>query len=281
MTAFVYTLTTVAALVGQFDPAPACDGPNCRHNHNTLSGNSRPQFGPVDAGPRYSPFNRDSRAVDCGCTTCDPSRPCSPGNCQRQGCADCDHSLTTGRVIWSSDRAPAVAQPAFNDVPVRSMPRPQARVQKLCPVTGEELGSMGPPITVTVMGRTLQVCCDSCVSAVRRNPQKYLRQVDADLASNNDVPPPSDEFSRVPAGVSRQPTRRSQQKRCPVTGEELGSMGPPVAVNVNGKTIYVCCQACVNAVRRNPEKYLQLIDEEPDTLPVTNPRSSVRPRALF
>ena len=34
------------------------------------------------------------------------------------------------------------------------------------------------------------------------------------------------------------------QRNCPVTGEALGSMGPPIPVNVQGQTVYVCCQGC-------------------------------------
>lgn len=46
------------------------------------------------------------------------------------------------------------------------------------------------------------------------------------------------------------------QKVCPVTGEKLGSMGPPLPVTVKGETIYVCCQGCVEEVQSNPDEYL-------------------------
>lgn len=47
--------------------------------------------------------------------------------------------------------------------------------QKTCPVTGELLGSMGKPIQVPVADRSVFVCCEGCVAALRRNPAKYLR----------------------------------------------------------------------------------------------------------
>lgn len=59
------------------------------------------------------------------------------------------------------------------------------KVQKMCPVTGEPLGSMGDPIPVTVQGRTIQVCCQGCVAAVRKNPEKYLKIVDDELARSD------------------------------------------------------------------------------------------------
>jgi hypothetical protein len=43
---------------------------------------------------------------------------------------------------------------------------------------------------------------------------------------------------------------------CPVTGKPLGSMGPPVTINVAGRSIVLCCKGCEDAVRQSPEKYL-------------------------
>jgi len=47
-----------------------------------------------------------------------------------------------------------------------------------------------------------------------------------------------------------------RQDTCPVTGAKLGSMGPPVPVQVNGRTVFVCCAGCVENLRQNPERYL-------------------------
>src|SRR6185312_13254253 len=40
--------------------------------------------------------------------------------------------------------------------------RALAEQQKLCPVTGKPLGSMGPPFKFTLRGRSVFVCCDGC-----------------------------------------------------------------------------------------------------------------------
>jgi YHS domain-containing protein len=52
------------------------------------------------------------------------------------------------------------------------------------------------------------------------------------------------------------------QKSCPVTGKPLGSMGKPLAVEVNGQTIYVCCQGCVAKVKANPDFYIAKVKKE-------------------
>src|SRR5690606_6737623 len=35
------------------------------------------------------------------------------------------------------------------------------------------------------------------------------------------------------------------QKACPVSGEPLGSMGAPIKVTVEGRSLFVCCEGCV------------------------------------
>ncbi|MFO0937177.1 MAG: heavy metal-binding domain-containing protein [Gemmataceae bacterium] len=48
----------------------------------------------------------------------------------------------------------------------------------------------------------------------------------------------------------------AKQKICPVTGEPLGSMGPPVRVAVSGRAVFVCCKACEKPLIRKPDEYL-------------------------
>lgn len=52
------------------------------------------------------------------------------------------------------------------------------------------------------------------------------------------------------------------QKTCPVMGEALGAMGPPVPVTVKGQTIYVCCKGCAKKVLNDPDAYLAKVAAE-------------------
>ena len=52
------------------------------------------------------------------------------------------------------------------------------------------------------------------------------------------------------------------QKTCPVTGEELGSMGKPVPVTVKGETVYVCCRGCAAKAQADPDKTLAAVAAE-------------------
>jgi Cu(I)/Ag(I) efflux system membrane fusion protein len=47
------------------------------------------------------------------------------------------------------------------------------------------------------------------------------------------------------------------QKTCPVSGEDLGSMGTPVKVSGAGKTVFLCCEGCRKRFEADPEKYVK------------------------
>ena len=47
-----------------------------------------------------------------------------------------------------------------------------------------------------------------------------------------------------------------RQKVCPVSGAPLDSMGGPVAVTINGRKVFICCDGCEESLRESPGKYL-------------------------
>jgi Cu(I)/Ag(I) efflux system membrane fusion protein len=49
--------------------------------------------------------------------------------------------------------------------------------QKLCPVTGQPLGSMGLPARVVVGNRVVFLCCEGCEPELKRDPNKYLSKL--------------------------------------------------------------------------------------------------------
>ena len=51
------------------------------------------------------------------------------------------------------------------------------------------------------------------------------------------------------------------QKTCPVSGEELGSMGTPIKVSGAGKTVSLCCEGCRKKFVANPEKYVEKLEK--------------------
>jgi len=43
------------------------------------------------------------------------------------------------------------------------------------------------------------------------------------------------------------------QATCPVTGENLGSMGVPIKVSADGKDAFLCCKGCVKDFEKDPK----------------------------
>ncbi len=53
-------------------------------------------------------------------------------------------------------------------------------------------------------------------------------------------------------------------KLCPVSHEELGSMGTPLKVSRGGRSTIICCKGCLKEVQSNPEKFLSASAAAPD-----------------
>lgn len=55
---------------------------------------------------------------------------------------------------------------------------------KHCPVTGEEVGSMGEGPTVIYKGKSVALCCKGCVKAFAKDPAKVLAKAEADAKAS-------------------------------------------------------------------------------------------------
>lgn len=119
--------------------------------------------------------------------------------------------------------------------------------QKICPVSGKPLGSMGEPVAVNVNGQTVYACCSGCVKTIQATPAKYASgrlEIVVSTATEADA-----------ALVAKQGT-------CPVMDESLGSMGTPIKVMVGDKPIFLCCKGCVKKIQSEPAKYLAMVHGE-------------------
>ena len=55
--------------------------------------------------------------------------------------------------------------------------RALAEKQKVCPVSGEALGSMGAPVKVDVKGHAVFICCDGCREQLLAKPDEFLAKI--------------------------------------------------------------------------------------------------------
>lgn len=116
--------------------------------------------------------------------------------------------------------------------------------QKICPVSGKPLGSMGQPVAVSVNGQTVYACCGGCVNAIKSNPAKYA-------AGRPEI--------TVTTATAADKPLIAKQAKCPVMDEPLGSMGGPIKVMVGDKPIFLCCKGCIKKVQAEPAKYLAMV----------------------
>ena len=108
--------------------------------------------------------------------------------------------------------------------------RLQVAVQKICPVTGEALGSMGEPIKVKVGEQHAFLCCKSCMA----------KQLDAE------------HWKTIQTNIAK------AQGTCPI-------MGKPVTAEmkstvVDGQQIFVCCPPCIPKIQADPTTSLAKVN---------------------
>ena len=56
-----------------------------------------------------------------------------------------------------------------------------------CIVSGEDLGSMGDPVSMVQDGQEVKFCCSSCIPEFKDAPAKFLAKLDVKLDVNSDV----------------------------------------------------------------------------------------------
>lgn len=95
---------------------------------------------------------------------------------------------TGGKVTFQVAGLPSATEPATQfTVPLtftkavelavaKATPADQRAVEalKVCPVSGEDLGSMGGPLKVTRGDQSTFICCKGCLKQLKANPSKYF-----------------------------------------------------------------------------------------------------------
>lgn len=105
--------------------------------------------------------------------------------------------------------------------------------QTICPVMG---GAINTNLYVDYDGKRIYVCCKGCIETVKKDPAKYIRELEA-------------------AGV----TLTKTQTTCPVLG---GKIDKKIYTDYNGKRVYFCCSGCIQKFQNDPEKYLKKLETE-------------------
>lgn len=112
----------------------------------------------------------------------------------------------------------------------------ELKPQATCPIMG---GKIDKELYVDANGKRIYVCCKGCIEAVKKDPAAALKKL-AELG---------EEAEDIPI----------EQKSCPVMG---GPINKELYVEHEGKKLYVCCEACLETVKKDPAKYAKKIAEQ-------------------
>ncbi len=156
--------------------------------------------------------------------------------------------------------------------------RPLVEAQGYCPVLGNRLGSMGAPVPVVLKGQKIFLCCKLCIKKAKANEKKALAraaELTARAKSGAPRPAPSPSSASGPGGkleakvkanlakLSAEDRRLAEeQKFCPVEPDNLlGSMGPPMILDIKGQKVFLCCPACKDDALADPDQTLAKVKE--------------------
>ncbi|HZW10417.1 MAG TPA: hypothetical protein VFF69_10985, partial [Phycisphaerales bacterium] len=122
-------------------------------------------------------------------------------------------------------------------------PTPRPYPLGTCPVSGEELGSMGEPVVKVYEGREVRFCCDDCIGKFEENQAKYWREVDEEIIA--------EQLMHYPLAT------------CIVSGHELTEEGDHAAVNVvyDNRLIRLCCADCEEDIEADPQAVMTKLDQ--------------------
>jgi membrane fusion protein, copper/silver efflux system len=74
-----------------------------------------------------------------------------------------------------------IAEPSAEELKnIEQLPeadRKLAIAQRICPVTGALLGSMGVPVKITLRDQPVFLCCQGCVAKAKRSPDETLKKL--------------------------------------------------------------------------------------------------------
>lgn len=108
-----------------------------------------------------------------------------------------------------------------------------------CPVSGEELGSMGEPILYDHEGREIRFCCGGCEPRFKNDPAQYLSKIDAQIIEQQKAWYPLD--------------------TCVVSGNPLG--GKPYDMVYKNRLIRLASPNHAAKFKQSPDEYWAKLDE--------------------
>lgn len=145
--------------------------------------------------------------------------------------------------------SPAAAEDAEKEIAAAidqldAADRDAARAQRWCPVAlKNRLGAMGTPVKVELEGKQVFLCCEQCLKQARDSAK-------ATVAKAEKLKKASAALARLPSADRK---LAESQRYCAVqTKNELGSMGTPIKLVLDGEPVFLCCAGCKKSASAKP-----------------------------
>ncbi|MDQ3009953.1 MAG: hypothetical protein M3X11_04535 [Acidobacteriota bacterium] len=138
-----------------------------------------------------------------------------------------------------------------------------------CPVTGEKIENKD--VKGDFFSRTVYFCCAGCLDEAKKQPAAYVKKTHAEqLAALKSAAPAKEGAHDHHANhqVSQDKAKDGEPKflgkgdgieTCPVTGEAVNKN---LKGEADGQTFYVCCEGCIETVKKNPTAYLKKAEKK-------------------
>lgn len=142
-----------------------------------------------------------------------------------------------------------------------------------CPVTGEPIENKD--VKGDFFGWTVYFCCAGCLDEAKKMPAAYIKKTHAEqLVAIKNVKAAKDAGHDHHGGHEMAQDKAAEKAKdsetkflgkgdgietCPVTGEPVNKN---LKSEVNGQTFYVCCEGCIETVKKNPDAYLKKQDKK-------------------
>ena len=145
----------------------------------------------------------------------------------------------------------AIAQ--YDDAP-RAAPLPVANA--ICPIGKEPIDHK---TFVEWKGVRVGFCCKDCVATFKAWGDA---RKDAFIAKADVSPAQPAAAAAMSAQQVQDMLKPYPLTTCIVSGEDLGSMGDPVRIDVDGREILFCCNSCLPRFEADKATYLKKLDDE-------------------
>jgi hypothetical protein len=157
----------VERMPGMFDALEVVVGPRCGSYYPVIRGLQPRQHVAATGAFLLDAETRLNPGVAAGYFGASLSANTSSGSSSPDGRGETPSAEKTGKA--------AAIRAALAKLPPQE--RASAERQKVCPVTGMALGSMGAPVKIDVNGQTVWLCCAGCEVEASEEPVKTLEKL--------------------------------------------------------------------------------------------------------